>query len=545
MRKLLTASLPLLLLLFVTATFLNASPPKISSSSPPAPPPPPSPISPTTTADHSKFESLKKAFKSGPEVTEACLACHTEAGKQIHKTKHWTWEVPMKDGRTLGKRHVVNNFCIAVDGNEARCTSCHVGYGWKDKSFDFTSEKNVDCLVCHDRTGTYGKLPAGAGHPAYADTEFEKKPFPKIDLSYVARHVGQPDRHNCGKCHFEGGGGDAVKHGDLDNSLMNPDRRLDVHMAVGKDGRSMECIDCHKTKGHQVPGSRYAPQARDIHGSDHLVPDDFPTTCASCHGLKPHKKVVKLNDHVDRVACQTCHIPTMARVRPTKMWWDWSKAGRFKPDGTEMVKKDPKLNVPIYATKKGAFRWAKNVEPEYRWFNGEFNYITFDTKVDGSRVVPVNHPSGSASDSLSRIWPFKVHRGKQPWDPVTHRFVKPKLFGPKGSGAYWSEFDWGKAISTGMAYSGREYSGRYGFVQTEMYWPISHMVAPKEDALSCAECHSRDGRLASLGGFYLPGRDANPYVEFVGLAVICATLVGVAVHGTMRFVSHRNSKQEG
>lgn len=108
-----------------------------------------------STADHSKFKQLQKDFKSGPEVTKACLECHTEASKQVHRTKHWTWEVPMKDGKMLGKRHVVNNFCISVEGNEPRCTSCHVGYDWKDNSFDFASQENVDCLVCHDGTGTY------------------------------------------------------------------------------------------------------------------------------------------------------------------------------------------------------------------------------------------------------------------------------------------------------------------------------------------------------------------------------------------------------
>jgi uncharacterized protein involved in copper resistance len=35
-----------------------------------------------STADHSKFRELDKDFKSGPEVTEACLICHTEAARQ-------------------------------------------------------------------------------------------------------------------------------------------------------------------------------------------------------------------------------------------------------------------------------------------------------------------------------------------------------------------------------------------------------------------------------------------------------------------------------
>lgn len=42
----------------------------------------------TSTADHSKFKELQKEFKSGPEVTKACLTCHTEAAKQIQKTQH-------------------------------------------------------------------------------------------------------------------------------------------------------------------------------------------------------------------------------------------------------------------------------------------------------------------------------------------------------------------------------------------------------------------------------------------------------------------------
>ena len=32
-----------------------------------------------TTADHSKFKELQREFTSGPDVTKACLGCHTEA----------------------------------------------------------------------------------------------------------------------------------------------------------------------------------------------------------------------------------------------------------------------------------------------------------------------------------------------------------------------------------------------------------------------------------------------------------------------------------
>ena len=53
----------------------------------------PAPTKLNTTADHSKFKELQREFASGPEVTKACLTCHTEAALQIHRTKHWTWEL--------------------------------------------------------------------------------------------------------------------------------------------------------------------------------------------------------------------------------------------------------------------------------------------------------------------------------------------------------------------------------------------------------------------------------------------------------------------
>jgi hypothetical protein len=50
--------------------------------------------------------------------------------------------------------------------NEPRCTSCHAGYGWTDMNYDFTKQDNVDCLACHDNTGTYKKFGTDAGHPS-------------------------------------------------------------------------------------------------------------------------------------------------------------------------------------------------------------------------------------------------------------------------------------------------------------------------------------------------------------------------------------------
>jgi hypothetical protein len=63
------------------------------------------------TADHSLFEALQKNFISGPEVTEACLSCHNEAGEQVQNTIHWTWICPADPNKVMGKNGLtMNNF---------------------------------------------------------------------------------------------------------------------------------------------------------------------------------------------------------------------------------------------------------------------------------------------------------------------------------------------------------------------------------------------------------------------------------------------------
>lgn len=489
-------------------------------------------LAPLSTADHSKFKELQGPFASGPEVTKACLECHTEAAEQIHNTLHWTWskENPVT-GQTLGKRNVINNFCGSIRTNEPRCTSCHVGYGWEDDSFDFTDETKVDCLVCHDTTGTYSKFPTDAGHPLYEDRVVGGKVVKAPDLAHVAQNVGPTSRANCGACHFNGGGGDGVKHGDLDSTLTNPPKELDVHMAA--DGLNFTCSTCHKGQNHGVAGSRYATRAVDTHGID--VPghtDGDRATCESCHGDAPHH-ADKLNDHTDIVACQTCHIPAFARGgKPTKTWWDWSTAGKLDENGKPIKIKNEHGEFDYLST-KGDFRWEEDVQPEYRFFNGTIHFTRATDKIDDSGVLELNRLEGAYGEEGSRIWPFKAMRGKQPYDPVNKTLVINHVFG-KDDTAFWTNFDYDKSIAAGMEGAGLPYSGEYDFIETVYYWPTTHMVAPKEDALDCKECHAENGRLASLTGFYMPGRDQYPWLDLIGWAAAGLTLAGSLLHGLLR-----------
>lgn len=503
-----------------------------------------------STADHGKFKELQREFRSGPEVTKACLSCHTEAAKQVQRTKHWTWEfLHPESGQKLGKKNVLNNFCISVPSNYPACTACHVGYGWKDASFDFSKEENVDCLVCHDTTGTYQKPPGLAGNPVVGQP-IELPPgsgkFVKpVDLTRVAQKVGKTSRDNCGACHFRGGGGDGVKHGDMDSSLAAPTAEIDVHMDA--EGLDFTCATCHKASSHDVPGSRYAPLAKDEKGRVLRGKEEGrnPATCVACHDNAPHKsdksrQAERLNHHAKKVACQTCHIPAFARGGvPTKLVWDWSTAGKLK-DGKQFEIKDEKGHV-VYASHKGDFVLGENVKPEYRWFNGEITYTLLGDPVEkGDEPTPINRIGGAPNDGKSLIWPFKIMRGKQPFDPVNKTLITPHTAGNDDTG-YWKNLDWVKAAATGMRTSGAPFSGRVDFVETEMFWPVTHMVAPKDKALGCAECHAKDGRLAGIEGVYLPARDANPLIEKAGWTLAALALIGVLGHGLLRIVARRKS----
>jgi len=419
---------------------------------------------PLKTAHVDHHDIVKGPFKTGQDVTRACLTCHKDAAADVMKTSHWTWESKpavvgwRKEPVTIGKINQINNFCIGTQGNENKCMACHVGYGWEDgRAKQQANAENVDCLVCHADPNTYSKALWG-------------NPGPKVDLLAAARSVRATTRENCGKCHFDGGGGNGVKHGDLDESLYFPSRSLDVHMG---GNYNLQCSDCHVTRKHQILGR--------------MVADNFhidqaeQATCEQCHKGIVHRDE-RINKHLTSVACQTCHIPAMAREEPTKVTWDWSKAGL----------KDREDDHYTYLKIKGEFSYASDFAPTYLWFNGsnEYRYILGDP-IAQSGPTYINKPAGSIADPKARIFPFKVHTAKQPYDKVNGYLLQPVT---AGKGGFWTTFDWNKSFEMAAPITGLAYSGQYGFTETVMYWATTHMVQDSDAALHCDDCHTTGGK---------------------------------------------------
>ncbi|MBF0431828.1 MAG: tetrathionate reductase family octaheme c-type cytochrome [Fibrobacteria bacterium] len=476
---------------------------------------------PVSPVDHAKLPVLDRPFDSPQDVTEACMSCHTERHKEILASAHWNWErVEYIRGRGIaysGKKSVLNNYCIGSNANEQACAKCHIGFGMSSE-FDFENARNVDCMVCHDNSDEYLKGSAMAGYPDRS-----------VNLTKVAQSVGLPKKINCGSCHFYGGGGNNVKHGDLEDALASCERTVDVHMAA--TGINMECVACHTAENHNMKGKLYSVSSDNINRS----------TCEQCHTEEPHFNAV-LNAHFDKVACQTCHIPIYAKVNSTKMSWNWSEAGKMK-DGKPFHEED-EFGNHTYLSIKGKFTWGKNVKPDYVWFNGTADHYLLGDKVT-SIPVQMNTLNGSYKDPGSKIIPVKIHRGDQLIDKQNRYLIQPKLYAAQtGDSAYWKDFDWNESSIAGMERVGLPYSGAYEFVETEMYWPVNHMVSPKEMSLECADCHRREtGRLAALAGFYLPGRDRSSVLDVLGTLLLFGSLMGVAAHACLRVVYFRKREK--
>jgi hypothetical protein len=176
-------------------------------------------------------------------------------------------------------------------------------------------------------------------------------------------------------------------------------------------------------------------------------------------------------------------VPSIAIKDPTKIYWDWSTAGQDDiPD-----------DHYTYLKIKGSFVYDKDVQPSYTWFNGNLDYrYLLEDKIDPTQPTMINDPAGDISDPNAKIFPFKIHIAKQPYDKNYNYLLQPITAGEDG---YWTNFDWDQAFQLAEERMGLPYSGEYDFAETWMYWPSTHMVQPAEKALQCVDCHSDEGRL--------------------------------------------------
>lgn len=401
-----------------------------------------------------------------------CLPCHGAEAREVHASSHYQWEglaPDSLDGPAMQgkKRSAVNSYCVNILGNWTGCSNCHVGRGkMPTATATSTQLKNIDCLVCHQEA--YKRKRSAKSGLFVPDTAAMT-----ISMDQAVRTVHRPTRATCLQCHAKGGGGDNYKRGDLAMAqVATTDRTFDVHMAT--TGANLRCQDCHAVSAHRIAG-----RGSDLRQTDHDVAMSCSTS--ACHPTKAsggHGSSA-LNLHVQRVACQTCHVgPLSARnaadtaaTEATEVHRDWSRP---------------------HLTPSGAWHplptMANNIKPVYRFWNSKNDHYNF-LEIAGTDPVTSHYntsrPLGSIDDTTtaSKLYPFKYKTALQPY--ATTRATLVTLDTSK----YFAGLGLTAAVESGLVNMGFTAADPWTMVTSETYQLLTHEIAPKSASLICASCH--------------------------------------------------------
>jgi hypothetical protein len=385
----------------------------------------------------------------GYDGPRTCETCHPGTARKFLDTVHWKHASRVTDvegadpTQEWGMKNRIYTFCNGNDlvndlketpANEkgktklTGCSSCHPGDHLSGVgSTGPAAEQAIDCLLCHSSSYDYSKrkpYKTGDGRVAMGQ-----------DRSVAAaRSAGKPTVKNCMICHEGAGGGPLVKRG------FAFDAEHDAHAAKG-----MVCVDCHGAKDHRIPTGR---------DPNNWANDGVRLSCAGCHPGKPHHDQA-YDAHLERIACQTCHIPGAGgAVAKDFTRWTRLETGFWEPS---TINGEPNEAMPAYA-----------------WFNGT---VTNQPHFIG--------PKGSRADPGSRIFPFKIYEGKAFFDQKSGQLLA---------------MDFAPPTATGDALAGVASAARtQGLTDVRpvpgwqtIYFANSHLVTRRQ-ALSCDKCHVPSG----------------------------------------------------
>ncbi len=537
MKKKTRILIPLSILLIALFTIITCAPSKKPLA------PQHSPVVFSKNAEEIRIEEMHaRVFKQlgGYKGPEACYACHQKEYEEVSKSYHVHQGRITKDGKIahdpkdavdMGMYNrwysLSNTDRVKTPETQWRlmeavyCAQCHPGGGvLKPLGMD------VDCLICHQQTGYkggkgLGKAPAGmdsegliiqsngarmaelmmAGADAGGD-------LGKLDLSHISAkamdgvelRVGKPTPDNCNFCHWKSDSKRGTHYGLFKGAST------DVHFSEG-----MSCQECHVTEKHQIGKGKIVDNA----GSPELR--DTMQSCTDCHGEEPHEgeNADDLNMHMEKIACETCHIPKTSPGTVKVNWllgmdmpkmmklyhWMMPVAKILGMADPEKMNKQMDNMIGCYKTKN-----LSGFKPVYTWYNRE----TICTEIP--------HPSGSINDPNSRITPFNVITISLFDDGTTPEVVEnpdgpatgypvPRTFVARAGGK-------GKKNTT-LAQMRVWDNGRYKSAiirKTPQYFNLYHSIAPAAEALKCNDCHTKDQGRLDFGSL---GYDADAVEELI------------------------------
>lgn len=244
-------------------------------------------------------------------ITAGCGSCHPGGGPMEFDREGIRYDHWMADPASGLQTAADNNF----DGDYYQAR-------WSE-----TGVVEADCLICHlpqykmsVRNKELAKLnfrwlaSAGGGFARISGSVSEGTPVSvaydmtafNADGTFALHLVREPRNEACLACHEKPGW---KKRG------ANFSPRTDVHLRAG-----LKCVDCHpaasSAEDERIRGKEVHQFAKGDDPGGH-VRDDLDNTvrdCDSCHGtgkmgapIAHHRWLPPL--HLEKIACQTCHIP--------------------------------------------------------------------------------------------------------------------------------------------------------------------------------------------------------------------------------------------
>ena len=150
-----------------------------------------------STADHCKFKELKQEFNSGPEVTKACLGCHTEGRQADSQDRALELGIQESGGATPGQaaRHQQLLYFDYIQRGRLRRLSCRLRLQGRKVRLHVGSQCRLPGLPRHHRQ--LQETHRFSGNPVTKEMEFPPgsgKFIRPVDLKDVAQHVGKTSR---------------------------------------------------------------------------------------------------------------------------------------------------------------------------------------------------------------------------------------------------------------------------------------------------------------------------------------------------------------
>ncbi len=445
---------------------------------------------------HPGSEVIKE---NGYQGAQTCAMCHEKALDEILHSVHWNLATPVRNVQglpdsswwgmfnrecALAGATSFSNWTAATNGKfsvqAAGCGVCHIGSlsspPIPGKKVTDSEKNTVDCLVCHARDYNW-KERATLLHDS-TGTHWGEDTSMTAALSITK----VPTNEACLRCHEHAFSND-YKRGTPYTAAN------DVHAAAG-----MRCVTCHVTEHHKIAKGQYE--------SD-MVANDLPNvqvTCTKCHGEDPHagKDAAVLNEHTQKLACQTCHIPQASGI----VYENWGKPVKDNIHGKyselsryDKIPSNPNLWVPTDSIKMGppSYIWrvanTKGEKDAQSWMA----FATSNINTPGAKIFPARALTQiMLFDKKLKMWqaPGMAFLKK---DPKMAQF--PLLLAPNRE-VYNKTGDVKAAIDAGMKpyeKMGLKWSGEWMAMQVPgtSYISVNHGV--KKVGLSCNSCHVKNG----------------------------------------------------